>query len=356
MKGLLNKGLILSFVVYGFSINAPAQNSPLTYMASVGNLLPGQQFSIPVTVTGLKNVGSIFLTCDFDNSSINFISVDVNPLISTGGVWNVGDNDLGTGMHRLIFGWFGPGITLPDSSWIVKYVFTYISGTSSTLHWYDNGPSCAYTDAKGAFLNDVPQSEFYLEGSVCHAIETPGLITGPDSVDQRASGVIYSINTLEHATNYIWSVPSGFSIKSGIDSNSIVVDFLSDARSGTIIVSGKNECGAGPVSTLAVAIRNDPVGIEPYPDPGKPGFNNNGFMIYPNPARDFFILKSSEPVEESLFLTVLSYNGKVLKRITITDKNPDNEYLIRVPGLFSGIYFVHIRTGFKNVMSKLIIK
>lgn len=355
MKGFLHKVLIFSLVFHGFSITGRAQDSPLTSIASVGNLLPGQQVSIPVTVVGMKNVGSIFLTCDFDNTSINFMSAEVNPLISAGGVWNVGDNDLGNKVHRLIFGWYGSGITLPDSSWIVKYVFTYISGTS-TLHWFDNGPSCAYTDAKGTFLNDVPQSQFYVEGSACHAIATPGLIIGPDSVDQRASGVTYSINPLDHAINYVWSMPSGVSIISGIDSNSIVVDYLPDARSGTITVSGKNICGAGPVSSLAVAIRTDPVGIEPYPDPGKHGYDNNGFLIYPNPAQDFFFLKSSEPIEESLFLTVVSYNGKELKKITLTENNVDNEYLIKVPGLFPGVYFVLIRKGFKNVISKLIIK
>ena len=354
MKRLLNVVVLIGLVCNGIFLQVDAQNAPVTKMPSFRNLIPGQPVSFPVKVAGFNNIGSVSLACDFDISALHYVSAEINPVIANGGVANVGNNDLGNGINQLRFGWYGSGKSLPDSSWIVKYNFTYISGNPS-LKWYDNGASCTYTDPAGVFLNDTPTASYYIDGNICAALSPPGLINGPTLINPGTTNVIYNITPLQNIVNYAWSVPFGATITNGINSNSITVNYLAEAVSGYITVNGIDKCGSGPASSLAVTVNNIPVGIDSYQDPGHFTDADNGFLIYPNPAKDYFILKSEKPLSGSLILTVFSSTGGLLKKIRMGTGNIKNEYLVDVTGLATGIYFILIETDPGHVLKKLII-
>jgi trimeric autotransporter adhesin len=95
--------------------------------------------------------------------------------------------------------------------------------------------------------------------SDCPTPAIPGPISGPQSVCENTSGVIYSIDPIENTTSYNWTVPSGATITSGANTNAITVDFSFSAVSGDITVSGNNSCGTGPFGSLAVTIHDLPV-------------------------------------------------------------------------------------------------
>jgi hypothetical protein len=68
---------------------------------------------------------------------------------------------------------------------------------------------------------------------------------------------VYSVNNVDCATNYNWSIPSGAFITSGYGTNSVVVRFGSTG--GNISVSASNSIGTSASSTsLAVSITNAP--------------------------------------------------------------------------------------------------
>ena len=75
-----------------------------------------------------------------------------------------------------------------------------------------------------------------------------GTISGASDVCVGASGVVYSVATIANATGYAWTVPSGVSIITGSNTNSITVDYTTTATSGNITVRGTNSCGSGTVS------------------------------------------------------------------------------------------------------------
>jgi len=75
-----------------------------------------------------------------------------------------------------------------------------------------------------------------------------GTITGPATVCQGQNGAVYSVATIANATGYVWTVPSGATIVSGNNTNSITVDFSNTATSGSFTVYGTNGCGNGTVS------------------------------------------------------------------------------------------------------------
>jgi hypothetical protein len=84
-----------------------------------------------------------------------------------------------------------------------------------------------------------------------------GTITGTSAVCQGTTGVSFSVAAIAHATGYTWSLPSGASIASGANTNSITVDFSGIATSGNINVYGTNACGSGTVSAdFAVTVNS----------------------------------------------------------------------------------------------------
>ena len=59
----------------------------------------------------------------------------------------------------------------------------------------------------------------------------------------RGSSEVYSTPVIEFADEYVWELPEGYTIASGLGSNQITVDIALDAKDGEIKVYGKNDCG-----------------------------------------------------------------------------------------------------------------
>ncbi|MDD3875925.1 MAG: T9SS type A sorting domain-containing protein [Bacteroidales bacterium] len=88
---------------------------------------------------------------------------------------------------------------------------------------------------------------------------TPGTINGTATVCKGSTNVSYFVSTVGNATGYLWTIPTGASIVSGQNTNSIVVDYAANAVSGNITVAGTNACGSGTASTLAITVHNAPI-------------------------------------------------------------------------------------------------
>ena len=243
---------IFSILLFNSS-GSEAQNAPVTTIANVGNALPGQVV-VPITVSGFISIGACSLSFDYPYAGLHFVQGAPNPLLAG---FAIGDQDMGNGKHRITMGWFGSGVSLANGSVIMTVIFNYITGINA-LEFNDNGPSCEYADANYNVLNDVPQSTYYLNGTVCGGPASPGTITGNTAVCQGQTGVGYSVYPVMNATSYNWTVPSGATIMSGNNTNAISVDFSPSAASGIITVTGSNVCGSGPSSQL-------PINVTPLP-------------------------------------------------------------------------------------------
>ena len=75
-----------------------------------------------------------------------------------------------------------------------------------------------------------------------------GAVSGPVSVCAGAQGVNYSCAPVAGATAYAWTLPSGFHVVSGDNTNSITVNIDLAAVSGSITVAGNTICGNGASS------------------------------------------------------------------------------------------------------------
>lgn len=85
----------------------------------------------------------------------------------------------------------------------------------------------------------------------------PGSISGLSNVCQNQYSVAYTVPQISNATSYLWSLPYGASGSS--TTNSIIVDFNSNAISGNISVCGVNSYGQGSTNTLPITVNALPL-------------------------------------------------------------------------------------------------
>lgn len=124
-----------------------------------------------------------------------------------------------------------------------------ISGTGAAL---DFGLQLAAGDYTIYGYKTATSCRIKMNGGVTISInplpDDAGTITGSNEVCQDETVVVYTVDPITDATNYVWTIPAGFTIVSGANSNSIVVDVDNTAADGTITVYGENACGTGNVS------------------------------------------------------------------------------------------------------------
>jgi YVTN family beta-propeller protein len=95
-----------------------------------------------------------------------------------------------------------------------------------------------------------------------------------------------------------------------------------------------------------ISVIRDVTGIEEYFLPDVKPFT---LEIYPNPAKSFFVIRSSLPVKE---IEIFDVSGKLIKEINFSTKEPK----ISLNGIKTGVYLLKIKTENKELTKKLIIK
>ena len=128
--------------------------------------------------------------------------------------------------------------------------------SSGTTYTVNNLSSGSYTFTVTDYLGLTSG-----QSSVITINPQPVIPSTPDDIDGNTtvcsgSSQNYSIDDVSGATDYIWSVPEGWTISGGQGSVSISV--TAGSVSGTISVTPSNECGQGNPATLAVTVNSTP--------------------------------------------------------------------------------------------------
>jgi hypothetical protein len=146
----------------------------------------------------------------------------------------------------------------------------------------------------------------------------------------HGSTTTYSVGTISGATNYTWTVPSGWQIVSGQGTTSITV--IVGSNSGNVSVVPSNACANGLMIKKYVIVtcwgRRD----AEVADIIVPEVN-----IYPNPANDYFVIDSGDAIP--VYVEVMDMTGKVVF-------NGSQIRQVEVNNWTNGIYFV--RMYFEN--------
>lgn len=181
-------------------------------------------------------------TADFTVNSTSEC-LNINPTVT------FTNASIGSGATIISWNWsFGAGAFPANATGAGPHTVTYSTAGAKTivLSVQDN-LSATDTEIKTGFvtINDVPEPATNISGST--------------TVCQGQTGVNYSVAAISGATGYTWNLPSGATLISGVNTNSITVDFGTSAISGNISVRGTNTCGNGTLSA------NFPVTVNPLP-------------------------------------------------------------------------------------------
>jgi len=237
-----------------------SQNAPITTIAST-QACPDSAIILPVTVTNFTGIGSISLRIDFDPTLLTYDSM-TNPNASLYGIL-INVVTVNANLKKIMVVWFSIApVTLTNGSKLFDLNFTYLNGNASLAfnNTSNGGSDCEYADEIGDPLNDTPTTTYYIDGQVTsNAIGAAGTISGSSTLCAGIQGVAYSVPAITNATGYTWTLPTGATIASGANTNSITVNFSSSASSGNITVYGSNSCGNGTVSPS--------FGVTVYPQP-----------------------------------------------------------------------------------------
>jgi hypothetical protein len=114
---------------------------------------------------------------------------------------------------------------------------------------------CVATNTGGTTygLDQAFTTQCLLAGSI-------GSITGTSSLCAGSTSIIYSVAPFAGATGYVWTIPTGATITAGNNTNSITVDFATNAQSGNLIVYATDGiCNSYASAPLAVTVIPLPV-------------------------------------------------------------------------------------------------
>jgi hypothetical protein len=176
------------------------------------------------------------------------LNVTVGPLPGPAGVI--------TGADTLCAGSSNVTYSVDSISNALTYVWTLPSGTTiQSGNWTNSITVNFSTNAYSGVIsvlgnntcgNGVPSPNLYLTVNPLPA--TPGNIAGPDEICLPAYGIVYTVPAVPWATGYLWTLPPGALIVSGLNSDSITVDFPQGTIPGPMHVTASNDCGYSPSS------------------------------------------------------------------------------------------------------------
>ena len=144
-------------------------------------------------------------------------------------------------------------------------------------------------------------------------------ISGKDTVCQNHENYFYETPLVNHATDYIWTLPPGAEITSGKGTNQVTIFFHQEAISGKMMVAGKNECGEGASAEKYITV-NPCVGFSETD-------SSSGITIYPNPATDYvnIIIDNKTQIRE---IVISDIKGKLIFHESIPyDSRPFSNHI-----------------------------
>lgn len=219
--------------------------SPSTYTTSVGTNPP----AISYTAAGTYNVSLQV----YDNLAGNDIEtktsyITITALPGTASAIS-GNTTVCQGEAGVAYS-VSPISGASTYSWSVPSGATINTGQGTLNITVDFGTGASAGNISVAGQNSCGSGTAYNKAITVNTLPgATGIIFGPTSACQGENGVIFSVSPISGASTYTWTFPSGTSIVSGVNTNSVTLNFSASATDGTVDVVGYNGCGHGTSSS-----------------------------------------------------------------------------------------------------------
>jgi len=365
-----------------------AQNAPITTAGTIVTL--DTITTVPIRASDFNDIGSCSLILIYDPAITNATSVTIGPLL--GGNLNTNLSIPG----QIILGWYAwPGITLPDSSVIFNIQFSKVTTGTSALTWFDNGTSCFYRNGSYILLNDIPDSIYYINGSVTFQSEAPHTKAPSIKVTPGNPAVIpvmvSGFRDIGKVTLTLQYDPAVVDYQSFTNNSGFQGLSVHDTTPGMIVIKGLVQPGGSGITladssvlfTLHFNYQGGATGLTWKLDSGECEYNGlpptypiladnpkssyyvNGSVTpavgieeqagmlslsaYPNPFNDHVTISWYSPVNGEVSLLLFNTMGEMVDFFTEKSENRGNHTLeLSSASLLPGIYYARIRLKTSN--------
>ncbi len=200
----------------------------------------------------VNDSGYIFI-CGQTASTSNIASPDGYQIIYGGGTSDAFIAKFATDGQRVWGTYYGDiGHDFGTACNIDPCGHLYLLGYSNSLNNISS-PGAFQTSMAG---ND---DDFLVKFAECTGADPAQAISGPLTVCQSSIGIVYTVPPIAHASGYNWSLPAGFTITGGLNTNQITLSIAGNAVSGTITVFGISCCEDGAPSSVNVIVHSRPL-------------------------------------------------------------------------------------------------
>ena len=295
----------------------------------------GSSTTTSITATAGNNGGNISVTANNDcsTSSTQSLPVTVNnaltqpdtilgitsPCTGSTQVYSVSPVSGATSYTwALPSGWTGSSTTNSISVNV---------GNNNGIISVSAGNSCDYSVTKA------------LEVTIGNAPSQPGAITGSTIVN-AGQNLNYSINPVNGATGYNWSLSGGGTIISGQNTTSVTVNWLTTGNY-TLSVNAINACGVSSAQTLNIAVSS-------VPD------NPFDIKIMPNPSAGEIYLKAKGVFNKLIRIELINITGQLIYRDQKRAETNDFTRLINLSKVAAGVYEVKIFIDEQKFIKKIV--
>jgi hypothetical protein len=207
-----------------------------------------------------------------------------------------------------------------------------VDGTTITL----NVPAEFTTGTLSVTANNTCGESKPASNALSNLPEKPGNISGPATVTANQTGIAYSVPAV-YGVTYTWTVPGGTKITSGLNTNSITVDWGS--RGGNVNCKAVNACGTSLGSLLSVSV----VAALQNREPAAEAISITAPLyvsIMPNPARAVAYLAFNATEEHKYSIEITSMEGKLLQHKGGIALKGENKVSLDVHNYANGVYIV----------------
>ncbi|MDD3878186.1 MAG: T9SS type A sorting domain-containing protein [Bacteroidales bacterium] len=241
----------------GVTYTAPAISGATSYIWTLPTGATGTSTTNSITVDYGTSAVSGNITVQGHNScgdgSTSNLAITVNSLPANAGVVS--------GPLLICQGQNAVPYFIPVIPGATSYVWTLpsgVTGTSSTNSIFvDFGYSAVSGNITVCGTNTCGNgSSSSLAITVTAPPANAGTITGATNVCQGQNGVIYTVPAITGATSYFWTLPNGAYGTSS--TNTIIVNYDTNATNGNITVMGHNSCATGVLSNLYINVNPVP--------------------------------------------------------------------------------------------------
>lgn len=177
-------------------------------------------------------------------------------------------------------------------------------------------------------VNTIPLSPDTIFGN--HEINTIGRYT-------------YYIKPIDNADYYIWNISNPEWI--GNSTSNVISVFIPTPNQGILTVKAANECGESEATEITIS---SSIGIIDITE-------NTSINIYPNPANDYFYLKTNG-LQGKTSILISDISGKILyiEEINITKTN--DIFKFYTSEYVKGFYLISIINNSQTINKKLIVE